>query len=71
MTTTELFERIGKDDVDLAQKFMVNQNTIRRWRIGERAPVRYLRRALCKLAGVTVSDVDWTKPVAAHAAEKG
>jgi len=61
MTIQELIERIGLNDAALAVRLCVAPMTTYRWRTGRKVPTPYMRKALTKLAHVTVEDVTWER----------
>ena len=59
MTITELIIGLGLNDAEIAVKLSVSPTTVTRWRKGRKVPTPCVRRALCKLAGASPTDVAW------------
>jgi len=60
MNTQELIEKTGLTDAQLAIKLECNAHAPYMWRKGS-PPHRMYRKALCKLAGVSMDDVTWER----------
>jgi len=69
MTMQELICSLGMTDTDLGAKLCVSSFSVTRWRKGRKLPTPMARKALCRMAGVSVDSVNWTRT--AMSAEKG
>ena len=61
MTVHDLILQTGKSDAEIAVKVGAISHTVWRWRTGRGVPIPAFRAVLCRMAGVTVRDVTWTK----------
>ena len=59
MTIAELLKATGRTNAELAVILDVDALTVYRWRHGDRLPHRLIRKVLCKLGHVAMSDVTW------------
>ena len=70
MSITELIVGLGLTDEALGHHLCVSGSTVYRWRKGRKVPTPSIRKALCKLAGVSPADVTWERTAIRAALER-
>ena len=61
MNVPDLILQTGRTDAEIAVRVGAISHTVWRWRTGRGVPIPAFRDRLCRLAGVAVKDVIWTK----------
>ena len=57
----QLIESLGLSDAEIAVKMCVSPQSVYRWRLGRKIPTPIARKALAKIAGVSVDGVAWER----------